>query len=150
MLLWRLTRAPFRALDGEGARVAGGRWNSEGRPVVYASGTLALAALEYLVHVDPADVPDDLLAMGIEVPDDAPSASVRVADLPVGWRHVPDHEACQAIGDTWADAGETLLLRVPSAIVPEEDNVLLNPRHAGAEAIRVVRERAFRFDPRLL
>lgn len=150
MLLWRLTRAPFRALDGEGARIAGGRWNSEGRPVVYASGTLALAALEYLVHVDPADVPDDLLAMGIEVPDRAPSMSVRPEDLPQDWNRTPDHEACHAIGDAWADAGKTLLLRVPSAIVPEEDNVLVNPRHAGASTLRVARERAFRFDPRLL
>lgn len=148
--MWRLTRASFRALDGEGARLAGGRWNSEGRPVVYASSTLALAALEYLVHVDPADVPDDLVALGIELPSRASTMRVAVGDLPNDWNRVHDHPACQGAGDEWADAGRTLALRVPSALVPEEENVLLNPRHAEAEKLKTARERRFAFDPRLL
>jgi len=149
-VVWRLTRASFRALDGEGARLAGGRWNSEGRPVVYASSTLALAALEYLVHVDPADVPDDLVAMGIELPTGSSTARVTLDNLPKDWNRVLDHPACQGTGDEWADAGRTLALRVPSALVPEEENVLLNPRHAEAEKLKTVRQRSFAFDPRLL
>ena len=150
VVVWRLARAPFRALDGEGARVAGGRWNSEGRAVVYTSGTLALAALEYLVHVDPADVPDDLVALGIEIPPRASSARVDVRDLPADWNRVPDHPSCLGVGDTWAGGVRTLVLRVPSALVPQEENILLNPRHPDAAKLGVVRERRFAFDPRLL
>ena len=149
-VVWRLARAPFRALDGEGARVAGGRWNSEGRAVVYASSTLALAALEYLVHVDPADATDDLVALGIELPPRASTARVGVEELPADWNRVPDHPACLGVGDAWADGARTLALRVPSALVPEEENVLLNPRHPDAARLEVVRERRFGFDPRLL
>ena len=150
MRVHRICRAPFRALDGEGARLYGGRWNSAGRPVVYASSALSLAALEYLVHLDPADAPDDLVALTIDVPDDAPSEGVNAADLPAGWAQSPEAAACRAIGDRWAADGRTLVLRVPSAPVPEEWNVLLNPRHPEMSRVRVVAERAFGFDPRLV
>lgn len=150
MLVWRIARAPYAALDGEGARRYGGRWNSGGVAVVYASTTLSLAALEYLVHVDPEDVPADLVAMGIRLPDDPPGERVRLSDLPPDWNRVPDHPACVARGDAWAREARTLLLRVPSAVVPEEENVLLNPRHPDAARIRVDRSRPFAFDPRLL
>jgi RES domain-containing protein len=150
MLVWRIARRPFRALDGEGARIAGGRWNSEGRPVVYASGSLALAALEYLVHVDPALVPDDLIALGIELPRGATSASVEPAVLPADWNRFPDHPACQNVGNEWIERGRALTLRVPSVLVPEEENVLINPKHKQAGGLQVTRERRFVFDPRLL
>jgi RES domain-containing protein len=149
-LVWRLTRAPFRALDGEGAHVAGGRWNSEGRSVVYTSSTLALAALEYLVHVDPTEVPNDLMALGIELPPRISTTRVRVEELPPDWSRVPDHPACLGAGNAWADDVRTVALHVPSALVPEEENVLLNPRHPDAAKLKVVRERRFAFDPRLL
>lgn len=146
---WRLCRAAYRALDGEGARLWGGRWNSPGRPVVYAAGTLALAALEYLAHVDPEDVPDDLVALGIALPDGAPVRVLTVDDLPDGWR-APGAAACLAIGDAWLAAGDALALRVPSALVPEEVNLLLDPKHPAMGAVRVVAERPFAFDPRLI
>lgn len=150
MRVYRLCRAAHRALDGEGARLWGGRWNSPGRPVVYTSASLSLTALEYLVHVDPADAPADLVALTIEVPDDAPGETVRVADLPAGWERVPESAPCREAGDAWLRAGRALLLRVPSALIPEEENVLLDPRHAGARRVRVLAERAFAFDARLM
>lgn len=150
MLVWRITREAHQALDGEGARLHGGRWNSEGVAVVYTSATLALAALEYLVHVDPEDVPEDLVAMRIRVPDDLPDERVRVSDLPADWSEVPDHPACVSRGDAWAKEASAAVLRVPSAIVPEEENVLLNPKHTDAGRVAVVHTRAFAFDPRLL
>lgn len=150
MLVWRITRAAHQALDGEGARLNGGRWNPEGVAVVYASTTLSLAALEYLAHVDPEDVPGDLVAMSIEVPDDLPEERIRVPDLPADWNRVPDHPACVERGDAWARAARTALLRVPSALLPEEENVLLNPRHPDAARIVVGPTRPFAFDPRLL
>ena len=89
MRLWRITREPYQALDGEGAKRNGGRWNSEGVPVVYLSPALSLAALEYLVHIDIEDVPDDLVALEIEVPDHASRETVRPEDLPADWNQHP-------------------------------------------------------------
>ena len=149
MLVWRICRAAHQELDGEGARLHGGRWNSEGVPVVYTSSTLALAALEYLVHVDIEDVPDDLVAMAIEVPDDAGEGIVKVDDLPGDWNQLPDHPACPRIGDQWAAEGTALLLCVPSAVVPEESNLLINPNHPSAGDLLVVSTRPFVFDSRL-
>lgn len=150
MIVWRICRAPYQALDGEGARLWGGRWNSEGVPVVYCASTLALAALEYLVHVDPDHVPADLVAMRIHVPDDLPAERVDPSSLPDGWNRLTEHVACMAAGDEWIARGRSPLLRVPSAIVPEEENVLLDSRHPAAEHVRVDAVRGFAFDPRLL
>ncbi len=150
MLAWRICRAPFAALDGEGARLFGGRWNSDGIPVVYTAGSLALAALEYLAHLDPEEVPDDLVAVKLQLPDDLPAERVAEEALPAGWNRLTEHVACIAAGDEWAKRGATALLRVPSAIVPEEQNLLLNPGHPGMARVRVLHTRRFSFDPRLL
>ena len=149
MRLWRLTRAAHRQLDGEGARLNGGRWNSEGNAVVYLSSTLSLAVLELLVQVDLEDAPPDLMALAVDLPDDAVVQSVDPPDLPGDWRDVPDHPACVVTGDAWLAAGETLLLRVPSAVIPDEVDYLLNPRHADAATAKVSSASPFEFDPRL-
>ncbi|MDQ6885689.1 MAG: RES family NAD+ phosphorylase [Gemmatimonadota bacterium] len=144
----RICRRSFVALDGRGAFLYGGRWNTPGTAVVYASSTLALAALESLAHYTPDTAPDDLIALTIELPATATIARLPAA-LPSNWVRGPDHPACQAAGDEWARAGSTLALRVPSAIVPEEENVLLNPLHAQMARVRVVARRDFSFDPRI-
>ncbi|HEX9727499.1 MAG TPA: RES family NAD+ phosphorylase [Gemmatimonadales bacterium] len=150
MLTWRICRREHQALDGEGARLSGGRWNSEGIPAVYSSSSLALAALEYLVHVDIQDVPDDLVALSIAVPDDAEVQTVQLRDLPADWNRIPDHPACVALGDAWATEGAALALLAPSAVLPEDQNVLINPRHPRAGDVVVRSVRPFAFDPRLL
>lgn len=150
MIVWRITRKRHRGLDGEGARLNGGRWNAEGVAVGYTSTTLALAALEYLAHVDPEDVPADLVAVRISIPDDLRQERVQASDLPADWKEVLDHPACVRCGDAWAKGTRTAILRVPSAIVPEEENVLINPEHADAERIAIEHIRSFVFDPRLL
>lgn len=119
-------------------------------PVVYCASTLSLAALEYLAHLDPDHVPADLVALRIRVPDDLPAERVDTASLPEGWNVLTEHVACLAAGDEWIARGSSALLRVPSALVPEEENVLLNPRHPAAEGIHVDAVRPFSFDPRLL
>jgi RES domain-containing protein len=149
VLTWRICRRAHQKLDGEGARLYGGRWNSEGVAVVYSSSTLSLAALELVVHVDIEDVPDDLVAMAIEVPDDAGVDSVALAELPPDWNQVPDHPACVAIGDAWVRESVDLLLRVPSAVIPEEWNVLINPRHSRVGELVVRSVRSFAFDARV-
>lgn len=149
MQLWRLTREAHAALDGEGARLHGARWNSRGVAVVYAASHLSLAALEYLVHIDAEDAPDDLVALRLHVPDEATELVYEPAALPEGWRGTPWPLECQ-IGDHWAGNGEHLLLRVPSVLVPEESNVLVNPAHPDASGVRVVETRPYSYDPRLL
>ncbi len=117
--------------------------------MVYTSATLALAALEYLVHVDIEDVPDDLFAMSIELPDDAPTQIVTREELPDDWYRIPDHPACVSIGDAWVAEGTALVLRVPSAVVPEDSNLLINPTHPQSSDVLVKSVRPFAFDPRL-
>lgn len=140
MRLWRLARAACSGLDGEGARRFGGRWNSPGQPAVYCAGSAALAVLEVRVHLDlPLDLlPDDYRLFGIdagEVPyEDAPLSAM---------------ETARTFGDAWLASNRTAFLRVPSIVVPEECNFLINPRHPCAHDINVVHQRPFRFDSRL-
>lgn len=151
MIVWRITRAAHRALDGEGARLHGGRWNGEGRAVVYTSASLSLAALEYLVHVEPLLAPSDLIAMEIALPDAAGmGASVTPEDFPAGdWRQCPAPEWQAELGDLWIDDATFLWLAVPSAVVPEEYNILINPLNSGMSSVRVLSTRPFSFDGRL-
>jgi RES domain-containing protein len=150
MRLWRIARSAYRELDGEGARVHGGRWNSEGNAVVYTSSTASLAALELLVHLDIEDLPLDLVLIEIEVPYDASIQEVGLERLPDGWNLVPDHPDCVAIGDEWSHSKTSLLLRVPSAVVPKDTNVLINPEHAEARRVTVLAAEPFQLDRRLI
>jgi RES domain-containing protein len=146
----RICRRAHRALDGEGARRYGGRWNSAGHPVVYASSTLALAALEFLTHLDSSEAPQDLIAIRIAIPDDLPVTEVRLRTLPAHWHRYPAPDACRVAGDVWLAARKTAILRVPAAPVPEEWNILLNPQHPEFHRIKQSAERRFHFDPRLV
>jgi RES domain-containing protein len=118
---------------------------------VYTSQSLSLAALEYLVHVDPLLAPTDLVAVEIEVPDEAGlGAIVEAGQFPEGdWRTYPAPEWQAELGDLWLEDGAFLWLAVPSAIVPEEQNTLINPRHPAMRAVRIVSTRPFSFDKRL-
>jgi RES domain-containing protein len=128
----------------------GGRWNSEGIAVVYLSSTLSLAALEYLVHVDVEDAPHDLVALEVDLPDEASIQNVDAAELPIGWLAVSDHPACVELGDAWVKSGASLLLRVPSAIISAESNFLLNPAHPESATVQIRSAEPFSFDKRLL
>lgn len=149
MRVWRIARERYDPLSGEGARLYGGRWSSPGRPVVYTAGHAALAVLEALVWTDPEDVPDDLRLYEIEIEGRPRPAVVRGEDLPSDWTAVGS-AACRALGDRWLAEGRKLALRVPSAVLPEEGNLLINPLHPAAKDLRVVDSRPFRFDVRLL
>lgn len=150
MRVYRICRTAHRALDGEGARRYGGRWNEAGWALIYTSSSRALAALELLVHIDATDAPDDLILLTVELPDDALLEAVRPDDLPARWGAVPEHPACVARGTVWARGRASVGLRVPAAPIPEEENVLLNVAHPDFERIAVVAERRFTFHPRLL
>jgi len=148
--VWRLCKRRHAAFDGEGARLAGGRWNRRGTAVVYASETLALAALELLVHADPGLLPEDLVAIAAEIPEGLPSSRVEAADLPRSWRRYPPPDDLAGIGTEWAAAGKSAVLWVPSALIPRERNVLLNPAHHDFSRIRIGAPERFALDPRLI
>jgi RES domain-containing protein len=149
MRVWRICKRAHAAFDGEGARRAGGRWNPRGVAVVYASETLSLAALELLVHADPALLPEDLVAIEAEIPETVRVRRIEPEQLPRGWRRHPPPEALARIGAEWAAKLETAVLSVPSALVPRESNVLLNPAHAEFPRIRIRKPEPFALDARL-
>ncbi|MDB4951504.1 MAG: hypothetical protein JWM27_4153 [Gemmatimonadetes bacterium] len=149
MRLWRIASARFPALDGEGARLYGGRWNSIGLPAVYTSRHASLAVLEKLVWTDPEDVPDDFVLYGIDVPDDAPIERLDRALLPADWTE-SGAAACVRLGDGWLTSARSLALVVQSAVLGVEDNVLLNPRHPMMSLVRVATREPFTFDLRLI
>jgi RES domain-containing protein len=151
MLAHRLVKARNAAapLDGEGARRAGGRWNPRGMAVAYCASSLSLAVLELLVHVDTNALPDDLVAIQVDIPDDLPARRVLATDLPGDWRQDSGRAALRALGARWFRDRREPLLVVPSVVVPGERNVLINPLHPDAGRIEVVAREPFRLDPRL-
>lgn len=147
---WRLVKRRFakQAFDGEGARRFGGRWNSPGTRVVYCSESLSLAALELLVNIESSDALGAYTAIPITFPD-AIVRDLDVARLPRHWRDYPPPVELQALGDAWLASLETAVLRVPSVVVEQEHNVLVNPGHPDFSRITIGPAQPFAFDPRL-
>jgi RES domain-containing protein len=148
--VWRIVKAKYAdsAFSGEGAARAGGRWNSRGEWVVYASGTLSLAALELLVHLNPP-VHFEWIALRAEI-DTGLVESLDPALLPPDWQRFPATDATRAHGDAWLSEGRSAVLAVPSVIVPGENNYLINPAHPDFRKITVSAPEPFAFDSRLL
>ena len=149
MRVWRIAHAAHAAFDGEGARRYGSRWTRKGVPVVFASATLSLAALERFVHSDPDLEPADLVAIAIEIAASAAIETVDRARLPPDWRAYPALPTLSAIGDRWLTAARSAVLAVPSAVIPHERNYILNPAHAEFARLTVRSAEAFSFDPRM-
>lgn len=151
-IAWRLVRPDHgtrdSAFSGEGARLYGGRWNSPGRRVVYLSATLSLAALETLVHADRRAFQRDYVAFRVELPDTA-LLWLPPTEVPAGWRARPVSPEARLVGDAWLREGASLALWVPSAVVPLEHNLLLDPEHARWSEAHVSDAMPFRFDDRL-
>ena len=150
MHIWRVCRARFagEAFSGEGARRFGGRWNSRGVPMVYASSSLALAAIEMFIHLEPNQQPDDLVSIAAALPEGEPArahGTGPIASGMVGGRFEP----LRAIGDKWIREKSSLAIWVPSAALRTEWNVLVNPLHPAIAEIRVEEPQAFHFDARM-
>lgn len=136
-------------MQGIGARTTGGRWNSKGTAVVYCASSIALATLETVHYFSGDGLPYNRYLVRIEIPP-ALWAARRVLDPPpAGWDAIPAGLTSRTAGDAWARARDTALLLVPSVIVPDEYNVLVNPRHDGAAAIGATTIRRWHYDPRL-
>ena len=147
---WRIVKARHAttAFTGEGARLNGGRWNSPGERVVYASATKSLAALETLVHLIPP-VTFKYVAIPIEFEESLIEA-IRPGSLSFDWADNPPPPSAQAIGDIWVEEARSAILELPSAIVPSESNYLLNPLHPDFHQIVIGKPEIFSFDGRLL
>lgn len=146
---WRVVHERYArtAFDGEGARRAGGRFNSKGIPVVYTADSLALAMLEVAVHLPSYRQLESRVA--IPATFDAERVEV-LDDLPDGWNIAPPPRWDQAIGDRWFEEGRSLVLRVPSVIVPRAFNFVINPEHPDFPSMRIGEPERIILDPRLM
>ena len=153
--LWRIAKdtTEYKAddLSGGGAKVTGGRWNSKGRPVLYASASIALATLETLVHRGDNLAIRNAFLVRLTVPQSVWKLrdQVNADELEPTWLAEPAGSATILLGDSWLDRVGSPLLMVPSVIVPEEFNVLVNPAHPVASRIKAAVVRQFVYDPRL-
>jgi RES domain-containing protein len=152
MRVWRIckTERVAAAFSGEGAIPYGGRWHHPGTPVVCCSESRALAALEQLVHLHRNRLPPSFVCFLVEIPDGLAIRKVRIEHLPADWRRQPSPLELRDIGTGWAEAGETLVLQVPSAVVPGEHHFLLNPRHPDFDRLAIRDPEPFAFDERLV
>ena len=150
MRVWRICRARIaaEAFSGSGARRFGGRWNSPGVSMVYASSSLALAAIELFVHLEPAQQPDDLVAIAASLPEGEPAQRLDPDMLPPRWWS-DDFEPLRALGDQWIQEKSSLAIQVPSAALRMEWNVLINPLHPGVAELEIEPPVLFQFDPRM-
>ena len=148
--IWRLVKARHagRAIDGEGARRYGGRWNSPGTRMVYAFESRALAALELLVHVPVNLLSQPFRFFSIRIPS-RHVRSLTPATLPSGWNAPLISPETQALGDEWIRSTRSPVLRVPSAIIPGESNYLINPAHPDVKKLVIAQPEPFSFDPRI-
>jgi len=148
---WRITKRRYAAtaFDGEGARRFGGRWNSPGRSVVYVSETRALATLGVLAGLQTSAVLPAYVLVSVAF-QDALVTAVDVGALSTNWHTSPPDPATQEIGDRWIEEGPSVLLRVPSALVPGEFNYLINPRHSDFGKLKIGMPEELHIDPRIL
>ncbi len=149
-VIWRICELDDarRAFDGEGARLFGGRWNFKGTPLIYTAESPSLAILEILVHVEPALLKRVLFRFKVEVPDGEVEA-LEPARLPSSWRDYPPSDETRTLGSEWALSRRSLVLSVPSAVVPEELNYLVNPAHPSFRKLGIGQPVSFGLDPRL-
>ena len=147
---WRIvkTRYARSAFDGEGTSVNPGRWNSRGVPVAYASESRSLALLEALVHLQDAEVLPSFSFVGAVFPDDLVEV-VSELSLPRDWRASPARQATRDLGDRWIAEARSAVLRVPSTIIEEEHNYLINPAHPDFRLVRTIPPRIFALEGRL-
>ena len=148
--VWRITTVRFAqtAFNGDGARLYGGRWNPKGREVVYTAESQSLALLELMVQDDPLRA--HYVLIPAQLPAELPETRIDVDQLPDDWRTIDARDVLQALGLAWLEGGQTAVLNVPSAVVPAERNLLINPRHPDFSRIVIGEAQSLQTDTRLL
>ncbi|MCX7012541.1 MAG: RES family NAD+ phosphorylase [Candidatus Sumerlaeota bacterium] len=149
--VWRIVPAAraSETFSGEGACLYGGRWNHPGTPIVYTPASLALAALETLVHATLSDLLASFVCVRAEF-DDSLLQTLDPSLLKSGWDAYPAHKQTMDIGARWARRMDSAVLAVPSVVIPRESNYLLNPLHPDYPRIRIGEAEELRIDPRLV
>ena len=148
MNVFRIARSEHNNLTGEGARLYGGRWNSPGTGAVYCSQYCSLAVLEFLVHFKFSLDPPETNILTISFPDDLPVSEIKISELPSDWNVYTFNPKLQKIGDKWLKGKETLLLKVPSVIIEQEYNYIINPSHKQIGRVKINNKTKFKIDAR--
>ncbi len=149
MNVWRVTKERY-ALDrvGTGASRTGGRWNPINVPVIYAGMSIAIASYERLVHAEEL-LAKDLVLVKIDIHDESPIWYVDDSELPTKWDALPSSASAQAFGLEFVAEGQYLAMVVPSVVIPEERNIIINPNHPEWARCSMTIIRPFLYDPRL-
>jgi len=151
MRVYRIARKRhLNDLTGAGAKTYGGRWNHRGTAILYTSETRSLAMLEFLVHVSWMQAPGDMGLATLEIVNEIQPEILSPADLPEDWRLYPAPPRLADLGSDWVHSQRSLLLRVPSAVVEQEHNILINPGHSDIVRVTVLEVKDLEFDRRLL
>jgi RES domain-containing protein len=137
MDVYRITKEKYiHDLEGEGARIHGGRWNQKGYNVLYTSEHESVAVLEVLAHTPITSIPTDLKLMVLSIPDHVSRKTVEIKSLPANWRKYPAPDILAERGTNWLRSASSLLLKVPSVITPSEHNFLINPAHKEFQKVK--------------
>ncbi len=149
MIVYRVGKTRYAEdLAGEGARLHGGRWNHKLTPCIYTAESRALAVLEYTVNVNIDDIPRALSFTYLEIPDSG-MLEVAEAELPGNWKQVPAPSSTKDFGTNLLKAAQSLIIKIPSAVIPNEYNYLINPAHPGIKNCKIKEVVDFVYDVRI-
>jgi len=150
MILYRISKDRYSSdISGKGSEICGGRWNQIGSPALYLAENISLAILETLVHCQCISDLYNRLIVFIEVPE----TSIKILDqsgFPENWNSIPWHNYTIKTGSSWLESRETLILKVPSAIVSQENIYILNPKHCDFSKIKILSKQILKPDNRLI
>ncbi len=150
MIVYRLCKKAYaNDISGRGAEISGGRWNIKGTAMVYTTASRALCMVEIMVHIPAGIIPKDFCLTSISIPDNAHIIPVDLKDLPDNWNRNPIPASTPKIGNAFIAAQEALVLKVPSAIIKDEWNYLVNPLHQDFKEVKIIATEPFSFDARL-
>ncbi|MFZ1322732.1 MAG: RES family NAD+ phosphorylase [Ignavibacteria bacterium] len=149
MLVYRISKTKYaNDLSGEGSRLNGGRWNHISIPCVYTSESIALAVLEFTVNVDINFLPDSLSIVTVQIPD-KDVMEFDIKDLPDNWREIPSPIETKDFGTAFLKSLSSPVIKIPSVVIPDEHNYILNPLHKESKNFKVISVKNFEYDKRI-
>lgn len=150
MKIYRIAKKQYiNDLSGEGARLYGGRWNKKGDAMLYFSESLSLCVLEILVHLDFQFLSNDFYFVEAEIPDEMIQPTFTINDLDTIWNNNPPSPYTQQIGSDWLTENKNLAMRVPSAVLPVQANILVNPKHLQMSKLNILKSESLQIDQRV-
>ncbi|HAO46695.1 MAG TPA: RES superfamily protein [Chitinophagaceae bacterium] len=148
MIVYRITHSRYKDdISGNGAKIKGARWNMAGSSMLYTAENISLSTLELLVHIGFNDIRHFYHLLAISLPDDAPVKEIHADKLKKNWQE--DEDYTSFMGTAFLKDNSNLILKVPSAVIPEEHNYLVNPGHPDFKKVKIKKSRQYIFDERL-